>query len=286
MNIPNKQSIKKGDIYEEQIIKPNLGWAMVDWRELWHYRDLLYLLVWRDIKIQYTQTALGIGWAWIGPFVGMIIFTILFGNLMQVDSEGVPYAIFSYTALVPWTFFSNALTGASSSLSGNMGLITKVYFPRIILPLVAIFNKLLDFFIAFLLLIVLMIWFQIWPTFWVVLLPLLILQMMLFALGIGLWTTASAVQYRDVNRIVGFGLTILMYASPVIYPVSLIPEQYRLIYGLNPMVSVIEGFRSTLLGTNPMPWDLFIVGTVVTLSIVISGIFVFHRLERSIIDVA
>jgi lipopolysaccharide transport system permease protein len=286
MNILSKQPTKESNIYEEQIIEPNSGWAMIDWRELWHYRDLLYLLVWRDIKTQYAQSVLGIGWALIGPFVGMIIFTILFGNLMQVDSEGVPYAIFSFTALVPWGYFYGALSSASNSLRGGISLINKVYFPRMILPLVAIFGKLIDFAIAMILLFVLMVWFQILPTLWIFMLPLLVLQMMLFALGLGMCATALAVQYRDVSRVMSFATTFLMYASPVIYPASLIPQEYRLIYGLNPMVGVIEGFRSALLGTNPMPWDLLAMGLMTTLILVFSGLLIFHRMEHSIVDVA
>ena len=266
-------------------IRPSSGLRLLDFRELWQYRDLFYFLVWRDIKVRYAQSALGIGWAVIQPLAFMIVFTIVFGRLARVSSEGIPYAIFSFTALVPWTYFSTALTGATGSLILNSNMLTKIYFPRLIMPLAPILGRLVDFGIALLLVFGLMVWFQSAITIWVLILPLLILLMMLTAAGLGMWLTALAVQYRDVNYAMSFVVQLLMYAAPVVYPASLIPDQYRLVYGLNPMVGVIEGFRSALLGTNPMPWDLLAVGCIAAVVISTSGALYFRRMERIFADV-
>jgi lipopolysaccharide transport system permease protein len=267
-------------------IRPSSGWQLFDWRELWHYRDLLYFLVWRDIKTRYAQSVLGVGWAVIQPVFSMIVFTIVFGGLARVSSDGVPYAIFSYVALVPWTYFANSLTDSTGSLVKSASMISKVYFPRLVLPLAAVLGKLVDFSIALLLLFGLMVWFQQVPTIWALALPLLIVLMMLTAAGIGMWLTALAVQYRDVSYGMSFGVQLLMYAAPVVYPASLIPAQYRLIYALNPMAGIIEGFRSALLATNPMPWDLLAVGSVTAVVLFVSGILYFSRMEQFFADVA
>jgi lipopolysaccharide transport system permease protein len=268
------------------IIEPAKGWIPLKLRELWEYHDLFYFLVWRDVKARYAQSILGIGWAIIHPVFSMMVFTIVFGNLAKVSSEGVPYAIFSYAALVPWTYFSSALTGASSSLISSSGMITKVYFPRLIIPIAPVLSKLVDFGLALLVLFGLMVWFQTPPTIWALMLPLLILLMMFTATGLGMWLTALAIQYRDINYGLGFFVQLLMYAAPVVYPASLIPQRYRLLYGLNPMAGVIEGFRAALLGTRPMPWDLLAVGSMVALVIAVSGAFYFRRMERIFADVA
>ena len=270
---------------EIKIIEAPSGWQLIDWRELWRYRDLFYFLVWRDIKTRYAQSILGVGWAVIQPLFTMIVFTIVFGNLAQISSDGVPYAIFSYTALVPWTYFSSALSAATSSLINASGMISKVYFPRLVIPLAPVLGKLVDFAIAMLILFALMLWFGFFPTIWTLTLPLLILLMMLTAAGLGMWLTALAVQYRDINYAMGFVIQLLMYAAPVVYPASNVPAQYRLLYGLNPMVGVIEGFRSALLATNPMPWDFLLVGTLTALVIAISGALYFRRMERVFADV-
>lgn len=270
----------------ELIIAPSSGWQLIDWSELWHYRDMLLFLIWRDVKARYAQSVLGIGWAIIQPVFNMIVFTIVFGNLAQISSDGVPYAIFSYTALVPWTYFSGALTEASNSLVRSAHMINKVYFPRLILPLAAVCSKLVDFAIAMVSLFGIMLWFQAVPSIGVLLLPVLILIMMGTAAGLGALLTAMAVQYRDVAYGMTFGVALMMYASPVIYPTNLIPQQYHLIYALNPMVGVIEGFRSALLNTNPMPWHLLAVGTSSALVIVCIGFFYFRWRERIFADVA
>ena len=216
----------------------------------------------------------------------MIVFTIVFGKLAKINSDGVPYAIFSYTALVPWTYFSGALTGASGSLLGASGMMTKVYFPRLIIPMAPVMSKLIDFGIAFVILLLMMAYFGFMPSIQIIYLPLLILIMMITASGMGMWLTAMAVQYRDINYAMSFFVQLLMYAAPVVYPASIIPEPFRLIYGCFPMVGVIEGFRSILLKTNPMPWDLIGVGSIVACFLFISGAFYFRRMEKYFADVA
>ena len=270
---------------ELTIIEASSGWRLIDWRELWRYRDLFYFLVWRNVKVRYAQSVLGLGWAVIRPVFSMIVFSVVFGRLAKIASDGVPYAVFSYAALVPWSYFSSALTGASGSLVGASGMISKVYFPRLIIPLTTVLSNLVDFAIALLILFGLMVWFGMQPTIWALLLPLLVLLMMLTASGLGMWLTALAIQYRDVRYGLGFAVQLLMYATPVVYPASSIPQQYRLLYGLNPMAGVIEGFRSALLGTNPMPWDLLLPGTITVIIIFIGGALYFRRMERIFADV-
>ncbi len=266
-------------------IRPSRGMRGVDLRELWRYRDLFSFLIWRDIKVRYAQSVLGIGWAVIQPLAFMVVFTVIFGGLVKMQSDGVPYAIFSYTALVPWTFFATALTTASSSLTQNSSLLTKVYFPRLIMPVSAVLGKLVDFAIALLILIGLMAWYSVAPTIWVLTLPWFILLMVVSAIGLGMWLTALAVQYRDIQYGMGFAVQLLMYAAPVVYPASLVPDRLRLLYAVNPMVGVIEGFRSALLGTNPMPWDFLVVGSIAAAVFALSGILFFRRMERSFADV-
>lgn len=274
----------------QTIIEAPKGWQAINWRELWQYKDLFYFLVLRDIKVLYKQTILGFAWAIIRPVFSMIVFTIIFGNIAQVNSDGVPYALFSYVALVPWTYFAAALTGSTESLIGNSGMLTKVYFPRLVFPLAPVFAKLVDFAIAFIIIIVMMIGFQVVPTINILFLPLLILLMILTALGMGMWLAALAVQYRDVKHAMSFATQLLMYAAPVVWPVSALTERFgetaRLIYGLYPMAGVIEGFRSALLNTTPMPWDLIGLGTVSAFIIALSGAFYFRRMEGVFADVA
>ena len=280
-----QQAVPASPAPELTVIEASSGWRLIDWRELWRYRDLFYFLVWRNVKVRYAQSVLGLGWAVIRPVFSMIVFSIVFGRLAKVSSDGVPYAIFSYAALVPWTYFSSALTGASGSLVGASGMISKVYFPRLIIPLTTVLSNLVDFAIALLILFGLMVWFGMQPTIWALLLPLLVLLMMLTATGLGMWLTALAIQYRDVNYGLSFAVQLLMYAAPVVYPASSIPQQYRWLYGLNPMAGVIEGFRSALLGTNPMPWDLLLPGTITAIIVFIGGALYFRRMERIFADV-
>ena len=222
----------------------------------------------------------------IQPLFSMIVFTIVFGNLAKISSDGVPYAIFSYTALVPWTYFSGALTSASGSLLSASGMMTKVYFPRLVIPIAPIISKLVDFGIAFVILLGMTFYFGFWPSNQIIYLPFLIFLMMLTASGMGMWLTAMAIQYRDIHYAMSFFVQLLMYAAPVVYPASNIPEPFRLIYGCFPMAGVIEGFRSILLQTNPMPWNLIGMGSIVSALLFISGAFYFRRMEQYFSDVA
>ncbi len=254
--------------------------------ELREYRELFFFLVWRDIKGRYAQSILGVGWAVIQPMVSMVVFTVIFGGLASLDSDGVPYAVFSYAALVPWTYFQNALTDSTGSLVKDKGMVQKIYFPRLILPGAAVIGRLVDFVIAFALMGGFLIWFSITPTVWALALPYFILLMMASAAGLGMWLGALAIQYRDVKYGLSFAIQLFMYAAPVVYPVSYIPEQYRLLYALNPMVGVIEGFRASLLGTTAMPWDLIGVSTVTATLILLGGAAYFRKKERVFADVA
>jgi len=269
----------------EVVNEPKSGWQFINLRELWEYRDLFYFLVWRDIKARYAQSVLGIGWAVVQPVFTMIVFTIIFGKLAKIGSDGVPYAIFSFTALVPWTYFSNSLTESTGSLINASSMLGKVYFPRLIIPMTPLVSKLVDFGIALLLLSGLMAWFKTIPTIWALTLPLLIILMMLTAAGLGMWLTSLAIQYRDIKYGMGFGVRLLMYATPVVYPVSLIPQKYKMLYALNPMVGVIEGFRAALLGTHSMPWDMITAGSVTAIVVAVTGALYFRRMERIFADV-
>ncbi|PHR95886.1 MAG: phosphate ABC transporter permease [Blastopirellula sp.] len=278
------------------IIEPHSGWRLVDWKELTEYRDLFRFLVWREIKVRYAQSAIGIGWAVIQPVCSMIIFTIVFGKLAKIDSDGIPYAVFAFAAIVPWTYFSNAITDGANSLVQNADMIRKIYFPRMLLPLSAVVAKLVDFSIAMVLLAGLMAWYGMIPNLGILALPLLILLMILTASGVGLWLTAFAVQYRDVKHAMNFVVQLLMYAAPVVYPASLIPNTYPLFgsvtvnpqyfYALNPMVGVIEGMRSALLSSRPMPWDLIGIGLASSIVIAVTGLLYFRRKESIFADVA
>ncbi|MEM8598306.1 MAG: ABC transporter permease [Bacteroidota bacterium] len=274
-------------------VEPPSGWQFVNWREVLAYRDLLWTQVHRGVTVAYKQTVMGFGWAIFGPVFSMVVFTVIFGNLAKVPSDGVPYALFSYTALLPWQYFAGALGGTTSSLVGNRGIFTKVYFPRLILPLVPLGTGLVGFGISFGVLICLMIWYAVVPTLWVLFLPVLIAILMLTALGVGLWLSSLALQYRDVGRIVGYAKQLLMYAAPVVWPVSLLAEKFpenveliRILYGLYPMAGVIEGFRAAILGTVPMPWDLIGMGTITAVVLTVTGAFYFRRTEHLFADVA
>lgn len=268
------------------ILKPSRGWQIVDWRELVRYRDLLYFLTVRGIKARYAQSVLGVGWAIIQPLFTTLVFTVVFGNLAGISSDGVPYVIFSFAAMVPWNYFSNTLTESASSLVTNANMITKVYFPRLVLPLSAALSKLLDFAIGLVVLTGFMVYFRFVPSIWALALPLLVLILLLASLGLGMILSAMAVQYRDVKHAVSFVVQLLLYAAPVVYPTSNVPEAWRFWYSLNPMVGVIEGFRSALLGTHPMPWDWIATGGAVALALFVFGAFYFRRMEKVFADVA
>lgn len=270
----------------ELLIEPRSGWRSIDWRELYEYRDMFRFLTLRSIKTRYSQSVIGIGWAVIQPLFSMLVFTVVFGRLAKVSADGMPYALFSFAGLVPWTYFANALTDSTGSLITNAGMLNKVYFPRLILPLSAVAAKLVDFFIALVVLVALMAVYRVAPTRAVIAIPLLLLIMVFAAAGAGMWLTALAIQYRDISYAMNFFVQLLMYAAPVVYPASLVPARFRLVYAINPMVGVIEGFRSALLGTRAFPWTMVGLGAATSLFMVISGALYFRRKERIFADVA
>ncbi|MCS6927146.1 MAG: ABC transporter permease [Candidatus Binatia bacterium] len=266
-------------------IEPSHGWSSLDLRELWAYRELLYFLTWRDVKVRYKQTVLGAAWAIIQPFFTMVVFSLFFGTLAKVPSDGIPYPIFSYAALVPWSFFAYGLNQSSNSLVGEANLIKKVYFPRLIIPLASVLSGAVDFVLAFLVLLGMMLYYGIVPTVNVWTLPFFFVLAMVTALGVGLWLSALNVQFRDVRYVVPFLVQFWMFSTPIAYPSSLLPEPWRTLYGINPMVGVVEGFRWALLGTNTAPGPIVIVSTCVALMLFIGGAFYFRRLEKTFADV-
>ena len=261
------------------------GWVPLKLSELWEYRELLYFLVWRDIKVRYKQTALGATWAIIQPFFTMVVFSLFFGRLARMPSDGIPYPIFSFAALVPWSFFANGLSQSSNSLVGSSNLITKVYFPRLIIPLASSFSGVVDFLIAFAVLIVMMLYYSLLPTLNVLWLPLFFLLAMVTSLGVGLWLSALNVEYRDVRFIVPFITQFWLFVTPIAYPSSLLPEPWHTLYGLNPMVGVVEGFRWALLGTKTAPGPIIAVSSAAAIVILITGAFYFRRMEKTFADI-
>ena len=254
-------------------------------KELWHYRELLYFFVWRDIKVRYKQTVIGAGWAIIQPFCTMVVFSLFFGMLAKIPSEGLPYPVFYYSALLPWTYFANALGQATNTMVENQRVITKVYFPRLILPIAAVVSGLVDFGFAFIILIAMMLFYGIIPTAAIMLLPLLLLLGIATALAAGLWLSALNAIYRDVRYAVPFLIQFWMFASPVAYPSSLVPEKWRWLYGLNPMAGVIEGFRWSLTGQGQPPGQLMIASVAAVLLVLIGGLIYFQKMEGTIADV-
>ena len=266
-------------------IKPSKGWVSLGLHELWEYRELFYFLTWRDIKIRYKQTILGVAWAIIQPIFTMVIFSLFFGRLARIPSDNIPYPIFSFTALVPWTFFANGLTQSANSVVMNANLIKKVYFPRLIIPISTVISGVVDFFLSFLVLIGMMIAYDIYPTGAIIWLPLLLLLALVTSLGAGLWFTALNVQFRDVRFAIPFLVQAWMFASPIVYPSRLLDEPWRTLYGINPMAGVVEGFRWALLGTDTQPGAMIIVSALVALFLLVSGAYYFRRLEKTFADV-
>ena len=266
------------------IIKPSTGWSALNLRDLWLYRELIFFMTWRDLKVRYKQTLLGAGWAILQPFLTMVVFSIFFGSLANVPSDGVPYPIFSYTALIPWTLFSKALQDASRSLVQSSHMITKVYFPRMILPLSSILAGVVDFLIAFLVLIGMMVFYGIFPTSNIWLLPLFILLALVTAVGVGLWLSALNVLYRDINYVLPFLTQLWMFLTPIAYPSSMVPRQFQTLYALNPMAGVVEGFRWVLLGSGQPPGVMTLVSGLAAMVLLISGMFYFRRMERLFAD--
>jgi len=267
------------------LIKPSRGWMPLNLRDLWLYRELVYFMTWRDLKVRYKQTVLGAGWAILRPLLTMVVFSIFFGNLAKVPSDNVPYPIFSYTALLPWELFATALSVSSRSLVQNSNMITKIYFPRVILPLSSILAGLVDFLIAFVVLIFMMLFYGIVPTANIWTLPLFLLLTLITALGVGLWLSALNVLYRDVGYVLPFLTQFWMYITPIAYAASLVPERWKLIYALNPMTGVVEGFRWALLGSEASaPGPMLIVSSIMAVVLLISGLFYFRQMERQFAD--
>jgi lipopolysaccharide transport system permease protein len=267
------------------IVKPSKGWTSLKLDELWEYRELLYFLTWRDIKVRYKQTVLGAAWAIIQPFFTMVVFSLFFGKLAKVPSDGIPYPIFAYAALVPWTFFASGLNQSANSLVGDANLIKKVYFPRLAIPISIVIAGVVDFVLAFVVLLGMMVFYGIFPTLNIIWLPFLLLLTFVTSLGTGLWLAALNVQFRDVRYTVPFLTQFWLFASPIAYPSSMLSEPWRTIYGINPMVGVVEGFRWALLGTDTAPGPIMIVSSLVALALLIGGAYYFRRLEKSFADV-
>ena len=266
-------------------IKPSRGWVLPQIQDVWAYRELLYFLVWRDLKVRYKQTVLGILWAILQPFFLMVVFSIFFGKLAKIPSEGIPYPIFAYAALLPWSYFAHSFNACSDSLVGNSHLVTKVYFPRLVIPISSVLSGLVNFGISFSILLAMMFYYRIIPTLTALLLPLLIFMTVATALGAGLWLSALNVHYRDVRYAITFLVQFWFFATPVVYPSSLVPERWRLFYGLNPMVGVIDGFRGALLKKGQIFDPIFIVSIFVMSLLLISGAFYFGRMEKKFADV-
>jgi lipopolysaccharide transport system permease protein len=278
-------ALVKAEIPRTVVIEPIRGWAALNLKDLWVYRELVYFLTWRNLKVRYKQTALGASWAILQPFLTMVVFSIFFGNLAKIPSDGVPYPIFSYTALLPWTLFAKALTDASHSLVQNSHMITKVYFPRLILPLASILSGLVDFALAFLVLFAMMLFYGIYPASAIWTLPLFVLLAMITALGVGIWLSAMNVLYRDIGYVLPFLTQFWMTLTPIAYPASLLPEKWRLIYALNPMTGVVEGFRWALLGSAASaPTGMLAVSSTISVIILITGLLYFRRMERRFAD--
>lgn len=269
---------------ETIFIKPSSGLAALNLRDLWTYRELVYFMIWRDVKVRYKQTMLGAAWAIIQPVLTMLVFTFIFGTVAKLPSEGIPYPIFSYTALLPWGLFTAALNTASRSLTSNQNMVTKIYFPRLVLPLASVLGGLVDFAIAFVILIILMIYYKVTPTAAIWTLPLFLLLTVITALGVALWLSAINVQYRDVNYVLPFLTQFWLFITPVAYSAKVISGKWSIVYSLNPMAGVVNGFRWALLGTNTGPNLNMIISIAVAFTFLISGLFYFRSMEKTFAD--
>lgn len=272
------------DAMSVTIVKPQHGWQLIDLSELVRYRDLAFFLVWRDIKVMYAQTILGFAWAIIQPLIQIVIFSIIFGKVAKISTAGIPYVLFSTAAIIPWTYMSTAMAQSSQSLISNQNMLGKIYFPRLLFPLMPILSKLVNFLISLILLIAIMGYYHVSPTWNLLYLPLFVIMMMIVPAGIGMWLSSLAIRYRDVKFAMQYVIQMLMYTAPIVYSASTIPQEYRLIYSLNPIVGVIEGFRAILLGTE-IPWLYIVPGMFVAVGLLIGGAFYFKRMERVFVDV-
>ncbi len=267
------------------VIEPRTGWASINLRELFQYRELAFLLAWRDVKVRYKQTVLGGLWAILQPVITMLVFSLFFGRLAKVPSDGVPYPLFAYAALVPWTLFSTGLSQSSNSLVNGANLLRKVYFPRLVMPLASVLAGVVDFTLAFSVLLVMMLVYGFVPTSAILIIPGLVLLVLTTSLGAGLWLAAFNVRFRDVRYVIPFLIEIWLLATPIAYPSSLLAAHWRPVYALNPMVGVVEGFRWALLGTNTAPGLMVLVSSVAAVLLLVSGVYVFRRMERNLADV-
>jgi lipopolysaccharide transport system permease protein len=268
-----------------KVIEPPSGWPALNLGEVWRYRDLLLMLVWRDVSANYRQSVIGYGWALFKPVLTMLVFTLIFGLVARFPSDELPYPLFCYAGLLPWLYFAGCLTGTSNSVVNSSHLLTKVYFPRLILPLTSVASGLIDFAIQFVLLLGMMAWFGVWPGWGILLAPAVVLLCLLTALAVGLWLTALNVRYRDIGLMVPFLTQMWMWLTPIAYPSSLVPERARLLFGLNPMTGVVEGFRWALFGTVAPDWGMMGVSFAVVVVLFVSGLFYFRKVERTFADV-
>ncbi|HQY58816.1 MAG: ABC transporter permease [Nitrospira sp.] len=266
------------------VLRPRKGWQQLGLKDLWQYRELLYFLCWRDIKVRYKQTALGVAWAILQPVMTMLLFSLFFGRLAKMPSDGIPYPLFVYTALVPWMFFSSGITQSSGSLVENASLLKKVYFPRLAVPIASVVSGSVDFLCSFVVLIAMMLYYGIVPSLAVLWLPFFLILACTAALGVGLWLSALNVQYRDVRYVIPFLTQLWLFATPIAYPSSLLSEPLRTLYGLNPMVGVVEGFRWALLGTETSPGPMLLVSSLASVVLMITGAFYFRRMEVTFSD--
>ncbi len=266
------------------IIKPRSGWQVIDFKELKEYRDLLFSLAWRDIKVMYAQTVLGFSWAILQPLIQIVLFTVVFGKVAKVSTEGIPYFLFSTVAVIPWVYMSQSMTLSSESLISGQHMLGKIYFPRLIFPFTPVLSRLLNFLISLVIVFGVMLYYSVFPTWNLTLLPLFIITMILISSATGLWLSTLAIRFRDVRHLMPFFVQMLMYTAPIVYSASSIPAKYRLLYSLNPIVGVIEGFRACLLGTS-LPWLYIWPGIIVGIILFITGAFYFRRMERIVVDV-
>ena len=266
-------------------ISPTKGWTSLRLKQLWEYRELLYFFTWRDLKVRYKQTIMGTSWAILQPLITMIIFSLFFGKFVKMPSDGLPYPIFTFTALVPWTFFANGLLQSSNVLVNNPDMIKKIYFPRLTMPIASILASLVDFALAFIVLLGMIFYYRIPPSLNILWTPILLILAFITALGFGFWFSAMNAQFRDIRYVVPFVIQIWLFSTPIAYPSSIVPERWRIIYGLNPMVGVIEGFRWALLGTNMNIGPMILISSVISIIVLISGAYYFRRMEKVFADI-
>ena len=283
--ILDESKLAVGEAHPDLIIEPQRGWTSLKLGELWEYRELLYFLAWRDIKVRYKEAALGASWAILQPLLTMLIFSLFFGRLAKVPSDGIPYPLFSFTALVPWTFFVMAVQQSSNSVVGSANLISKVYFPRLATPVATVLAAMVDFGISFVVLLGMMIYYRRMPTVHALYVPFFVLLAFLASLGVGLWLSALNVKYRDIRYVVPFLLQFWMFASPIVYPTSMLPARWRTLYALNPMVGVVDGMRWSLLGTHTAPGPVIAVSALTTLLFALGGAMYFRKMENRFADI-